>query len=344
MLVRNPIMCSAVDGLSLQGACWYDDARAPSSVLLIIHGMLEHVRRYEKTAADLALDGVRVYAYDLRGHGQTTPEQENRGYFANRDGINLLLSDVDVMLEAVRADLLREGIKDIPLCVLGHSMGSFITSCYLKSRGTTHTDGVILSGTTARPGPVGVARTLARLQSVVIGPKSKGKLLTKIAFGSYNARIKPARTINDWLTRDDAIVDLYNADPGCTFTFKAAGFADLFGMLGEIGSKNWTGAVSKDLKILLIAGQMDPVGGYGKGPAILNQWFIETGHDCELKLYPDGRHEMFNELNRDLAVNDVTIFLRSLADRAGLRKPAMASGPGSVSVDSTAGNQSGKNN
>lgn len=343
MLIRNPITCSAGDGLSLKGAVWYDDARPATSTLLIIHGMLEHVRRYEKTAADLVADGVRVYAYDLRGHGLTTPEQENRGYFADRNGINLLLSDVDCVMDTVRADLLREGLKDLPICVLGHSMGSFITSCYLKKRGTTNTDGVILSGTTARPGPVGIARALARLQSTVIGPKSKGKLLTKIAFGPYNARIKPARTINDWLTRNDAIVDAYNADPGCTFTFKAAGFADLFGMLGEIGPKNWTGAVSKDLKILIISGQMDPVGGYGKGPAILNQWFVDTGHDCSLKIYPDGRHEMLNELNRDLAIDDVKVFLRSLSDRSGLRKPAMASGPGSVSVDPIGDNETVKN-
>lgn len=328
-------MCTAGDGLSLKGACWYDDTQSPSSALLIIHGMLEHIGRYEQIAADLAADGVRVYAYDLRGHGQTTPEQENRGYFADRDGISLLLSDVDQMLEAMRADLLREGLKDLPTCVLAHSMGSFIASNYLKRHGTTGTAGVILSGTTARPGPVGIARALALIQSRILGPKSKGKLLTHIAFDPYNARIKPARTKNDWLTRDDAIVDKYNADPGCTFKFKAAGFADLFGMISGIGSKNWTEVVSKDIKIMILSGQEDPVGVYGKGPAILKQWFEETGHDCLLKIYPDGRHEMLNELNRDVAINDIKVFLRSLSDRAGLRKPAMSSGPGSGSAEST---------
>jgi len=334
MLIRNPMICSAHDGLLLKGACWHDDERAPSSALLIIHGMLEHIRRYEKTAADLVDAGVRVYAFDLRGHGTTAPEEENRGYFADRDGVDLLLSDMDRMLGAVRADLKREGLDDIPFCVLGHSMGSFITSCYLKARGTTGSDGVILSGTTARPGPVGIARAIARLQSATIGPKSKGRLLTKIAFGPYNARIKPVRTINDWLTRDDAIVDAYNADPACTFKFKAAGFADLFSMLGTIGSSNWTDAVSKNLKILLIAGRMDPVGGYGKGPEILHEWFRATGHDCTLRLYPDGRHEMLNELNRDAALRDILIFLQALSGRAGtnqpvgLKEPAMASGPG----------------
>ncbi len=341
MLIRNSITCSAKDGLLLKGACWHDDERAPSSVLLIIHGMLEHIRRYEKTAADLVADGVRVYAFDLRGHGETTPAQENRGYFADTDGIELLMSDIDRLLEAVRSDLLREGLNGIPFCVLGHSMGSFITSCYLKKRGTTGSAGVILSGTTAHPGPVAVARALARLQSKILGPKSDGKLLTHIAFDPYNARIKPARTVNDWLTRDDAIVDAYNADPGCTFKFKAAGFADLFGLLGEIGAKNWTGAVDKDLKIMILSGAMDPVGGYGKGPEILHQWFIDTGHDCIIKLYPEGRHEMLNELNRDMAVDDIKTFLHSLAGRAGLKEPvelkrpvgpkepAMASGPGS---------------
>ncbi len=332
MLTRKPIECTAEDGLSLKGACWFDDSCAHSSVLLIIHGMLEHIRRYEKTAADLVAGGVRVYAFDLRGHGQTTPLEADRGFFAKKNGIELLLSDMDRVLATVRASIASEGLSGLPFCVLGHSMGSFITSCYLKSRGTTGSDGVILSGTTAKPGPVGVARTLARLQSAIIGPKSKGKLLTKIAFGPYNKKINPVRTINDWLTRDEAIVDAYNADPGCTFKFKAAGFADLFGMLGRIGQKNWTESVSKDLKILLIAGRMDPVGAYGKGPEILHEWFRATGHDCTLKTYPDGRHEMLNELNRDAAIGDIKVFLHALSERAGLREPAMASGPGADSA------------
>ncbi|MDD3959432.1 MAG: alpha/beta hydrolase [Oscillospiraceae bacterium] len=329
MLIRNPMICSARDGLLLKGACWHDDEHAPSSALLIVHGMLEHIRRYEKTAAELVGAGIRVYAFDLRGHGETSPATEERGYFADKDGVELLLSDMDRVLETVRGDLSREGLGDISFCVLGHSMGSFITSCYLKSRGTTGSDGVILSGTTAKPGPVGVARTIARLQSAVLGPKSDGKFLTKLAFGPYNAKIKPARTPNDWLTRDDGIVNAYNADPACTFKFKAAGFADLFSMLGTIGARNWTGAVDKDLKILLIAGEMDPVGGYGKGPEILNGWFLATGHDSALRLYPGGRHEMLNELNREAALHDILTFLRALSDRTGTGEPAMASGPGS---------------
>ncbi len=329
MLIREPMICSARDGLFLKGACWRDDEHAPQQALLIVHGMLEHIRRYEKTAADLVAAGVRVYAFDLRGHGETTPEEENRGYFADRDGVELLLSDMDRVLEAVRADLRREGMTGLPFCVLGHSMGSFITSCYLKTRGTTGSDGVILSGTTAKAGPVGLARSIARMQSAILGPRSRGKFLTKLAFGSYNARIRPARTANDWLTRDDGIVNAYNADPACTFKFKASGFADLFSMIGAIGSRNWTRAVAPDLKILLISGRMDPVGVYGKGPEILDKWFRATGHDCTLRLYPEGRHEMLNELNRDMAIGDILTFLRSLTERAGSSEPAMASGPGS---------------
>lgn len=329
------MICSARDGLLLKGACWSDDERAPFSALLIIHGMLEHIRRYRKTAEDLVAGGVRVYAFDLRGHGETTPDEEGRGYFADRGGVDLLLSDMDRMLETVRSDLEREGLGKIPFCVLGHSMGSFITSCYMKTRGSTGSDGVILSGTTARPGPVGAARTLARIQSAIFGPKSRGKQLTKIAFGSYNARIKPERTSNDWLTRDDAIVDAYNSDPACTFTFKAAGFADLFSMLGTIGRTDWTDAVSKELKILLIAGRMDPVGMYGRGPEILCEWFRSTGHEVTLLLYPDGRHEMHNELNRGEVMTDILTFLRALSERTERREPAMASGPGSKATEDT---------
>ena len=129
MLIREPMICSARDGLFLKGACWRDDEHAPQQALLIVHGMLEHIRRYEKTARFYGCRRVRVYAFDLRDTGRDDAGGGNRGYFADRDGVELLLSDMDRVLEAVRADLRREGTTGLPFCVLGHSMGSFITSC-----------------------------------------------------------------------------------------------------------------------------------------------------------------------------------------------------------------------
>jgi alpha-beta hydrolase superfamily lysophospholipase len=306
------MICKAKDGLILKGACWHEEKKPAEAVLIIVHGMLEHIKRYEKAAAFFAEHGIRVYAFDLRGHGTTAPDEENRGFFANTNGVELLLSDMDSMIATVLEDLSASGLSELPRFLLGHSMGSFITSCYLKNRTSVPLTGVILSGTTARPGPVGIVKNLARAQCAVFGEKSKGRLLTKIAFGSYNKRIPNVRTANDWLTRDEGIVDAYNADPACTFVFKAAGFADLFSLLSEIGPKDWTGAVSDTLRILIMSGSMDPVGAYGKGPEILYEWFRGSGHDVTLKLYPEGRHEMLNELNGSEVMEDIRQFILSV--------------------------------
>lgn len=309
MFEKIPFTCEARDGLALRGFLDRDAEVPVRAALLIVHGMTEYFRRYDDFAAFLSSRGVAVFGFDLRGHGETTPDDENRGFFGERDGVDMLMSDISRVSGTVRGMLSGAGAGDVPFFLYGHSMGSFLVSCYVKRTHAAGLDGIILSGTTSLPGPVGLVKDLARLQCRIRGPKSKGRLITNAAFGSYNSKCRPKRTEKDWLTRDTAIVDAYVADPACMFTFTAAGLADLFALLGEIGTDNWTSAVPMDVPVLMVSGEMDPVGSYGKGPRNLEGWFRETGHDVELKLYPGGRHEMHNELNRDEVYHDVLSFI-----------------------------------
>ena len=327
MLNRTTFVCTAKDGLELQGISWSDSSVPPKAVLLIVHGMIEYCQRYDSVAAFLAANGVTVFSFDLRGHGLTSPEEADRGFFAAKNGVDLLMSDLDCVRGKIR-ELLPERDASLPFLILGHSMGSFITSCYVKRTRAVGLDGVILSGTTSKPGPISIARGIARLQAVIKGPKSRGYLLSILAFGSYNKKCVPRRTSTDWLSRDNDIVDAYLADPACTFLFKASGFADLFALLGEIGPKNWTGAVPTDVPIYIFSGEMDPVGNYGKGPKTLIQWFKDTGHDVEWKIYPGGRHEMINEINRNEVYADVLSFILAHSQSKKTWRGALASGPG----------------
>lgn len=320
--------CRAKDGLQIQGRLWRDESVPPKAAMLIIHGMTEFCWRYDDFASFLSHEGILVYSFDIRGHGQTTTDALDRGFFAEKKGVDLLMSDIDCV--RAKIDGLRAGIGagDLPLFMFGHSMGSFITSCYVKRTQAKGLSGVIISGTNAKAGLAAVGRILARMQCFFKGPKSEGKLLDKIAFGTYNEKFQPQRTVKDWLTRDEAIVDKFIADPACMFLFKAAGFADLSALLEEAGSKNWTDAVPKDVPVYIYCGEMDPVGVYSKGPQILYQWYKDTGHDATLKIYPGGRHEMHNELNRDEVYRDVLSFiiLHSQSNVPGTG--ALASGPG----------------
>lgn len=326
MNLSREIQCNAEDGRILRGYAWMPDV-PPVAAILILHGMMEHIGRYGAFAEYLSANGVCVFGFDLRGHGKTSPNIEDKGFFADRGGLDLLISDTARCHAFVLQSLADEGIS-VPFLLMGHSMGSFLTSCYVKRTGARNIDGILLSGTSTKPGPVGFARFLARAQCVVRGPRSEAKLLDRMAFGSYTERIKPKRTDKDWLSTDERVVDAYLLDPECGRPFTAAGYADLFTLLGEIGNKNWTAAVPESVPVALFSGEEDPVGRYGAGPRLLADWFRETGHDVTIRIYADGRHEMLNERQKTKVYEDVLATILAIKARKDRLKGALASGPG----------------
>ena len=132
-----------------------------------------------------------------------------------------------------------------------------------------------------------------------------------MSFGSYNNAFKPNRTVNDWLSRDEAKVDAYVADENCGFPFTAHAMYDVFTGLTEISNEKWAKRVPNK-PILIFSGAMDPVGGKGKGVKQVHGWLTKTGHDAELKLYEGGRHEMLNEINRKDVYGDVLLFINAV--------------------------------
>ncbi|NLT12383.1 MAG: alpha/beta hydrolase [Clostridiaceae bacterium] len=318
------------DDLSIRGLCRYDDDVEAKTNLLIVHGMLEHIKRYRDLTKYLAESGIRVYMFDLRGHGDTDILDDRRGYFADRNGDERLLSDLDSIINFVKADFEKEKLEDLPFVILGHSMGSFIVHNYMISGHEHKVDAIVLSGSTALKGAVEFGHKLASIQTRLLGPHSEGRLLTRLAFGPYMSKIRPKRTSNDWLTRDEDIVDRYNDDPGCTFVFTASGFRDLFSLILNISRENRTHLIPKTTKVLIISGSEDPVGNYGAGPKQLEQFMVETGHDTMLKIYEGGRHEMFNEINRKDVYADLLEFLLRLSENPASREGALASGPGEI--------------
>jgi len=327
MLIHEPFVFVSEDQCEMRGfACRPADA-VPQAILLCIHGMMEHSGRYDEFAKYMADHGVSVYAFDLRGHGKTGNDAQTRGFFADKGGNDRLISDV---IDAKRAILLSldDADKNLPFFVIGHSMGSFITSCFLKRTRAEGISGAIISGTTAKAGPVSIVRAFANLQSMIFGSHSQGKLLAKIAFANYNKRFIPQRTEFDWLSRDTHIVDQYIADPDCGFMFTSSGFADLFALIAECGGHDWTDAVPSDVPFLLLCGSEDPVGRYTAGPRILYDWLKASGHDTELTVYLGGRHESLNETNHADVYEDILSFILAHSQSKEGRRGALASGPG----------------
>ncbi len=272
----------------------------------ISHGMAETSARYERFAKALTEAGYIVYANDHRGHGRTAKNLANVGYMG-KDGFNWAVKDLHQLTL-----IIKEEKAGLPIFLLGHSMGSYLTQQYIYRYGSG-LKGAILSGTSGKKGSIlDMGIVLARLIMLFKGAKSASPLLSVMTFGSYNDRFKPNRTNFDWLSRDNAEVDKYISDPFCGTLFSAGFFYDLFRGLKDIHRIQNQQKISKNLPLYLFSGIMDPVGNYTKSVVQLIQTYqILKLSDVAYKFYPGGRHEMLNEINRDEVTQNIIDWLNA---------------------------------
>lgn len=276
----------------------------PFCVLQISHGMCEFIQRYEEFAIFMANHGVVVCGNDHLGHGDSIVAKEDWGFFSEKNGRKFLLKDLHIMNEIAHKEYL-----DLPIILLGHSMGSFLARQYAITWPQT-IQGLIISGT-GGPNPlVNMGIVLADVVEKVKGPRYRSKAVNAIAFGQYLKQIENPNTEYDWLSADKEIVDIYKKDERCTFIFTVNGFRELFSSLKDVSSTEWAEKLPKQMPIFIFSGGQDPVGDYGKGVEIVYDWIKDQNvEDVELKIYPEGRHEMLNEVNRKEVYQDVLNFL-----------------------------------
>lgn len=286
-------------GKILKGFVWIP-ASQPKKVLILVHGMAEHIERYDGFATFLAKNNILVYGYDQRGHGDTDPD--SLGYIDAADAFVQFRDDL-----ASIVDEIKDKHPKIPLFLLGHSMGSFVTQFYLSTL-EPKISGAILSGSNDKIGFVSnIGIFLANMQIYFKGPKHKSKLLDKMSFGAFNKPFVPNRTAFDWLSKDEEIVDRYISSPYDGQIFSAAFFRDFLKGLQTIG-KNYPN-FPKEIPLYIFSGMCDPVGRMGKGVQKLADRLNQYVTDVTLKLYPDGRHEMLNETNKEEVYQNVLTWL-----------------------------------
>ncbi len=277
---------------------------APKGVVQLTHGMAEHIRRYDCLAKSLAEAGYITVGHNHLGHGETAVTQ---GLFASRDGWDVLLRDV----HKVRQDTQKE-YPGLPYFLLGHSMGSFLVRCYLfeHSRGLR---GAVLSGTGAFS-PVEARMGLILSKALILLGRGNrpAKLVDTLAFSANNKPFLPAQTPFDWLSRDKEQVQAYVNDPMCGFLFTAKGYHDLFTGLTRLTRLESLKAMNKEMAVLFLSGSRDPVGKNGTGMQRVADAFRDAGlKDITVKLYPEARHEVFNEVNRKEVYGDLAKWLLS---------------------------------
>lgn len=277
----------------------------PFCVVQISHGMCEFFERYAEFASFLAQNRVAVCGNDHIGHGKTAATEEDFGFFDEKGGRRFAIQDLHTM-----NTIAHETFPGLPVILLGHSMGSFFARKYAAQYPDT-ISGLIISGT-GGPNPLaGIGIFLAALVARLKGPGYRSSLVHNVAFGSYLKRIANPKTQYDWISCDDEIVRIYAADAKCTFRFTANGFHELFSALKDVSSIKWAQQLKKSTPVYLFSGDADPVGNYGKGVVTVYNWLKKAGIEkVTLKIYPGGRHEMLNELNRTQVYKDVLQFLQ----------------------------------
>ncbi|MBR3738106.1 MAG: lysophospholipase [Eubacterium sp.] len=271
------------------------------AVFAIHHGMAEHQERYRGFIEYLVSNGYAVFMHDMTNHGKSNVDFDETGYFGEKDGYKALIEDFKTTFEKA-----REEYPDKKIIVMGHSMGSFIVRCFTAQYNQLDFAGAIYMGTGGANPIAGVGDKISALVAKMKGSKHKSKTLDKMSFGSYNKKFE-GRTAFDWLTKDTDIVDKYIADEYCGFLFSAQGMNDLVKLNIEANTDEWYKAVRADLPIYLVSGEMDPVGEYSKGIRDIYQKLLATDHKkVTLKLYPNDRHEILNETDKEKVMKDLT--------------------------------------
>ncbi|WP_219266947.1 alpha/beta hydrolase [Pseudomonas sp. Xaverov 259] len=291
---------------------WLPDGPAEAMIMLS-HGMAEHSGRYARLAESLCAAGYGLYAPDQRGHGRTADEG-TLGLYAEKDGWNKVVGDLASLNQHI-----GQQHSGLPIILLGHSMGSYIAQAYLLHHSAS-LNGAILSGSNFQPVALyRAAGVIARLERARQGLRGRSALIDFLSFGSFNKAFKPNRTAFDWLSRDPLEVDKYINDPLCGFRCTNQLWVDLLGGLQQISKASNLAQIDPGLPIMVMGGECDPVS-EGKRLKSLAHALREAGcQNLQLTIYPQARHEVFNETNRDEVTADV---LKWLDQALTLRRPA----------------------
>ncbi len=287
------------DGIDVFTRSWRIDQ--PRAAVVIAHGASEHSGRYGRFASALNAAGFDAYAIDHRGHGRTA-DSTGKGRMGPR-GVDGILDDLAQLIEIART------ASSVPVVLFGHSMGSIFTQAFVERR-PNELAGYVLSGC---PGPL--AEGFGELLEGVVAAAEGGMADEPLdVLGGFNDAFEPARTPYDWLSRDEAEVDAYIADPLCGDGVPLT-YGYVAGMLGasaEAMAADGVASTPSHLPVLLVTGEQDPVGGIGVQVRELESSLTEAGLAVTAHYYPGARHEVLNETNRDEVTAGIVAWLDSV--------------------------------
>lgn len=300
----KPFSIKSSDGIhTLQGKIYLPEGEI-KGIFHLVHGMTEHIERYDHIFSALAEDGFIAAGFDNLGHGRTANDDSELGFIASSDGWQRLIEDAGNF-----GRKLKEIYPDKPLYLMGHSMGSFIARLAAEQYPALY-EKLIFCGTAGKNPLAKAGLLLTKVIKKLKGEKHISKLCNNMAFGSYNKKFS-GDTPYEWLTRDREVIKKYSADKFCTFKFTVSALYDLITLIDKCNRKAWFKNISKTAPVLLIAGEADPVGNYGKGVQQVYENLRKEDCKAFLKLYKAARHEIHNDFCKEEVISDILRFLKS---------------------------------
>lgn len=303
--ILSQITFPSTDGKNTVNAKIYAPASGTiKGIVQLSHGMVDHVERYEALAEYLAARGYVFAGNDHLGHGDTVACDDDFGFFADKDGVTFLLRDLHAMNK-----LLREKFGGIKPVIMGHSMGSFLSRLYVEKYPNS-ISGHIIHGTGGPMPILPLGKLIVNTVIALRGKRHRSRLVKNMAFMGYNSKFPKSDGKNAWLSRELSRVDCRDSDKKTNFTFTVSAYRDLFFAVGASNSRKWFSEYPTSLRTIIVSGDMDPVGNYGKGPTyVYKQLLVSGAEDIKLKLYEGARHELFNETCRDEVFSDTVQWL-----------------------------------
>ena len=295
---------------------WTDKTQSAKAILQLVHGMTEHIDRYDDFARFLAQRGITVVGHDHLGHGTSVKTKEDWGYFSEENPDLVLIEDIHclrlLMLEEQKTAETRDPVKynkgKLPYFILGHSMGSYLLREYLGVYDEELSGAIIMgTGYESAKTTAGACRLLSFIK-FFRGSRHRSNFIKKMTMkGPYKKfDLKGHDLTKSWLTRNPKAVDQYMNDPRCTFTFTLNGYKGLFNAVDYSCRQENTDKIRKDIPIFLVSGSDDPVGNLGIGVKKVHSMMKKAGiNDVSVNLYQDYRHEILNEINNDKVYKDI---------------------------------------
>ena len=294
MAERSDIPFTTASGTRVNA--WRILPETPRYVLHILHGMMEHSARYHEFAEWMAGQGFAVYSADLPGHGASVQGTSDLGHLEDESGWEEVIGSVRSVQDRIRRE--HHGL---PVFLLGHSFGSVVARSFAQRHASKYPlAGLVLSGAMQQPPLLlHLGMLLTSLQKARHGQRHRSRLMIRLGYGQYAKYFAPNRSPFDWLSSRTKTVDDYDADPLCGYDCTLGYYRNFFRALLETWKVSGIRKMPSHLPVLLLGGSMDPAIRFGKDTRMLKDRYRGSGMSkVSIKLYPNGRHEMLNEVNR----------------------------------------------